>query len=141
MFSGLQKIPFFFEYKRRKFLDQWRNIVLHKKIELSGKILQSEAFILDKSLQQVLLKVKEAIEIFNAYDDDRRTQEENIFKENNYRLLEAAKQKVLKEQGFVEANTDSRHLSFTAQAARKSEIARFSRFLKLVELLYPPLSA
>ena len=103
--------------------------------------MQSEAFILDKSLQQVLLKVKEAIEIFNAYDDDRRTQEENIFKENNYRLLEAAKQKVLKEQGFVEANTDSRHLSFTAQAARKSEIARFSRFLKLVELLYPPLSA
>ena len=161
LYHQLLKIPFFARYRKWKCFKLWKNTVLHTKITIAKKNLTKNAFILHNTLRSSLLQLnkfnvnivlnkrligfeeEKTLELNEFVKDQKHFVERTVsvvirpWEEYTREIVEKAVQKCLSDDGFPleTENQEPRKLTFTEQAARRSECKRLSRFVKLADYM------
>ncbi len=163
LYHNLLKIPFFYRYRKWKCFTLWKTTVLHTKIVAAKKELSKHSFLLHKTLRNALLYLNKLnVDIYMnqrlvSFEDQKTLELRDFVREQkNYidgvvsnvlrpweeqtrEAVEKAVHQCLDDGGFGVADPmvekEQRRLTFTEQAARRTECRRLSRFAKLCDYM------
>ncbi|KAJ3357634.1 Dynein heavy chain 6, axonemal, partial [Kappamyces sp. JEL0680] len=163
LYHQLLKIPFFSRYRKWKCFTLWKNTVLHAKIVAAKKNLTRNSFFLHGTLRKALLSLnnlnvdivmkkrlvgfedQKTLELAEFVKDQKHYVDSIVsnvlrpWEEQNREIVEKAVHKCLKDGGFELEETaseqEAKKLTFTEQAARRTECRRLSRFAKLCDYM------
>jgi dynein heavy chain len=161
LYHKLLKIPFFFRYRIWKCFKSWKNTVLHTKVQNSKLNLSQNLFFCENVLRIALVQINQlnvdmmfnfkilkleadkTLELseFSQLQTSSTIQiYENVLVpwcQKLREIVESACKQRLKDAGFpvLDDGENVPKLSFTAQAARRTECRKLARFVKLVDYM------